>query len=111
MLTPEPLLIADLLTAVGVPGSIALLAVAVVALYHFQEITQALSKLGFAAKIVAAVGVLLLAALLGLIPGVSLSVAVSVLAGWLGTVLELVGAGIGAVLEALGMVVVSGVVA
>jgi len=68
--------LAQLLEAVGVPGSIAIMAAALLAFYRFRDILHVLSRIGTYAQIVAFFAVILVAAMVGLIPGVDLTVMV-----------------------------------
>jgi hypothetical protein len=96
-----PLLLGTLLEAVGVPEAIAVVAVAGLAVWHLRSATQMLVTAGFAAKVVGAVSVVLVAAWAGLIPGVSMAVAVEELAAFLGGVWEIISGGLAATVEVI----------
>lgn len=71
------------LEAVGVPEAIAIVAVAVLAVWHIRSGVQMLATAGFAVKIIGVVAVVAVAAWAGLIPGISVEVATSRVVGWL----------------------------
>lgn len=87
-----------LLQYIGVPEAIAVVAVAALAVWHLRSATQMLVTAGFAAKVVGMVSIVAVAAWSGLIPGVSVSVAVDRLASFLTDILDfLIGIGQSAV--------------
>ncbi|MFC6975687.1 hypothetical protein ACFQL1_15090 [Halomicroarcula sp. GCM10025709] len=82
------LVLGDALKAIGLPGSIAVFASGLVALYHGRSIMAFLGTIGFAAKVGGVIGVLLFAAFLGLIPGVTLDVSLTTLTDLLGALVD-----------------------
>lgn len=98
-----PVVIGDVLRALGVPTSVTLLVVALVVLYHGQSIMTALGQLGFALKVTGVLSIGLVAAAVGFIPGVTLDVAIGTLTGWLATGFEIVATGVRVTVDALGV--------
>ncbi|MFC7077860.1 hypothetical protein [Haloarcula halophila] len=82
------LVLGDALKAIGLPGSIAVFASGLVALYHGRSIMAFLGTLGFAAKVAGLIGVILFAAFLGLIPGVTLDVSLTTLTDLLSALVD-----------------------
>jgi hypothetical protein len=77
--------LAQLLSLLGVGGSIATVATAAVALYHGRSILNVLTRIGTWLRIGGLVAFLLLIATAGLIPGVELAINFGTLADALGS--------------------------
>lgn len=75
-----PLIIGEIVHWVGAPERVAVVISALVGVYHWKHITAYLATLGFITKILGGVGVLLVGAWAGIIPGVDLDVSISTLA-------------------------------
>jgi hypothetical protein len=84
------MVLGTLLKSIGVPEAIVVVAVAALGVWHLRSATQMLATAGFAARVVGVVAVVGVAAWAGLIPGISISVAVDRLAGFLGGIISFI---------------------
>ena len=89
---------AEVLEAAGAPQSWVIVAIAVLAFYHFRSGIGFLSRIGTVAQIVAGVGVILAMAAAGLIPGVTLKVVIDPFLAMLDGMVRFVGGLLGALL-------------
>jgi len=81
MLKLQPLVISEVVSFVGGGKSVALFVSALVGVYHWRSFLRVMSTAGFVTKILGVVALILVAGALGLIQGVSLSIATDTLIG------------------------------
>lgn len=90
-LAPPVLVLGGLIDAIGLPGSLAVLATTLLALYHFRSVLQVFATMGMVMRVGAVFVALFVLVLTGLVPGVegSIDIAVDTLVGTLTEIVDL----------------------